>query len=341
MRLHLGLMLGWMLAAAPVGAALAQDAAPFYQGKTIRIVISTGVAGGYAEYAHALADHMGAHIAGHPNFIVQSMPGAGGLLAANYLYAQAPADGTTFGIVHSSVPLTPLWGNKGVRFDTLKFNWIGSFDRVDGMCISWHASPIKTWHDMLTKEYTVGSSGAGSQMDTYPAILNKLFHTKMKVIGGYKDGTSVYLAMERGEVEGRCGGQLTVIKSTRPEWITGHKFNVPIVIADKRNAEFPDAPAIMEFVHDDKTRDQLELVMLTQTMDRPVMLPPGVAAARVKELREAFDATMADPAFRADIEKRHLHIDPTRGEAMHKAFAKAFALPADIIAGAKAMMNGK
>ncbi len=121
------------------------------QGKTIRIVISTGVAGGYAEYARVIAEHMGRHIAGNPHFIVQSMPGAGGLLAANYLYTQAPQDGTTIGIVHSSVPLTPLWGNKGVRFDTLKFNWLGSLDRVDGMCISWHASPIKTWADMLTQ----------------------------------------------------------------------------------------------------------------------------------------------------------------------------------------------
>ena len=153
-----------LIAASP--AAHADDATPFYKGKTIRIVISTGVAGGYAEYARLLADHMGAHIAGQPSFIVQSMPGAGGLLATNYLYSQAPQDGTTIGIVHSSVPLTPLWGNKGVRFDTLKFNWLGSLDRVDGTCVAWHTSPIKTWSDMLQREFTVGSSGAGSQMDT-------------------------------------------------------------------------------------------------------------------------------------------------------------------------------
>jgi tripartite-type tricarboxylate transporter receptor subunit TctC len=100
---------------------------------------------------------------------MQSMPGAGGLFAANYLYTRAPQDGTTFGIVHSSVPLTPLWGNKGVRFDSLKFNWLGSLDRTDGMCIAWHTSSIKTWSDMLAHEFTVGNSGAGSQMDTYPA----------------------------------------------------------------------------------------------------------------------------------------------------------------------------
>jgi tripartite-type tricarboxylate transporter receptor subunit TctC len=321
--------------------AQAQESAPFYRGKTIRIVISTGVAGGYAEYARVIAEHMGRHIAGNPGFIVQSMPGAGGLQAANYLFAQAPQDGTTIGIVHSSVPLAPLWGSKGARFDTLKFNWLGSLDRVDGMCISWNASPIKTWADMLTKEMTVGSSGAGSQMETYPAILNKLFGTKIKVIAGYKDGVAVYIAMERGELDGRCGGQLTVIKSTRPHWLTERKITVPILIAQKRSPEFPDTPTVMEFVKDEPTRQQLDLVMLTQGLDRPVMLPPGVPAERVKELRAAFDATMADPAFRGDIERRSLHVDPVRGEEMAKAFERAFALPPEIIAGAREMMAGR
>jgi tripartite-type tricarboxylate transporter receptor subunit TctC len=320
-------------------AASAQ--APFYKGKTIRIVISTGVAGGYAEYARLLADHMPRHIAGAPNFIVQSMPGAGGLLAANYLFNQAPPDGTTIGIVHSSVPLTPLFGNKGVRFDTLKFNWLGSLDRVDGMCISWTASPIKTWNDVLTRTYTVGSSGAGSQMDIYPAMLNKLFGAKMKVIAGYKDGTDVFLAMERGELDGRCGGQLTVIKSTRPWWLTERKINVPIVISEKRSPEFPDTPTVMEFVKDEPTRQQIELLMISQGLDRPMMAPPGTPAERVKELRDALEATLADPAFLADVEKKSLHVDPVRGEEMTTALARAFALPADVIAGAKELMGGK
>jgi tripartite-type tricarboxylate transporter receptor subunit TctC len=321
-------------------AARAEEAA-FYRGKTIRIVISTGVAGGYAEYARLLADHMGAHIAGGPSFIVQSMPGAGGLLAANYLYGQAPQDGTTLGMVHSSVPLMPLWGNKGARFDTLKFNWIGSLDRVDDMCIAWHTSPVKTWADLLIHDFTVGSSGAGSQMDVYPTLLNRLFGTRFKVVAGYKDGTDVYLAMERGEVEGRCGGQLTVIKSTRPRWLAEHLINVPIVIAEKRSPDFPDTPSIMEFVHDEATRQQLDLLMMEQNLDRPVMLPPGVPAGRVQELRDAFDATVADPAFLADVARQNLHVDPVRGEDMAKALARAFALPADVIAGARELMGGR
>jgi len=339
MRAGLRLIFGALLAFASSAPGLAQES--FFKGKQIRIIISAGVAGGYAEYARLLAAHMGDHIAGKPDFIVQSMPGAGGLLAANYLYAQAPQDGTTMGIVHSSVPLAPLWGSKGVRFDTLKFNWLGSLDRVDGMCISWHESPIRTWEDMLTKEYTVGSSGAGSQMETYPAILNKLFGTKIKVIAGYKDGVAVYIAMERGELDGRCGGQLTVIKATRPHWITEHKFRVPILIAPNRNPEFPDTPTVMEFVKDEPTRQQLDLMMLTQTLDRPVMLPPNVPAERVKAMRDAFDAIVADPAFRADIDRRSLHVQPVRGEEMAKAFERAFALPPEIIAGAREMMAGR
>jgi tripartite-type tricarboxylate transporter receptor subunit TctC len=333
------LTLAALILGAPQSAPAQGD--DFYKGKTIRIVISTGVAGGYAEYARLLADHMGRHIAGQPGFLVQSMPGAGGLLAANYLFIQAPQDGTTIGLVHSSVPLTPLWGNRGVRFDTLKFNWIGSLDRTDGMCIAWHSSPIRTWADMLDKPFTVGSSGAGSQMDTYPAILNKLFGTRMKVIAGYKDGTDVYLAMERGEIDGRCGGQLTVIKSTRPQWLTEHRINVPIVIAEKRIAEFPDTPSIMEFVNDEPVRRQLALLLISQNLDRPIMLPPGVPAERVSELRAAFDATMADPAFRADIDKQNLHLAPTGGAEMTAELMNAFALPPEVIAGAREMMGGK
>src|SRR5882757_9316788 len=139
------LTLGLWLAGVAAGPAVAQD--NFFQGKQIRIIISAGVAGGYAEYARLLAAHMGNHLAGKPDFIVQSMPGAGGLLATNYLY-----------------PLAPLFGTQGARFDPLKFHWLGSMDRSDGPCTAWHTSPAKTWADLLDKPFIVGSSGVGSQM---------------------------------------------------------------------------------------------------------------------------------------------------------------------------------
>ena len=153
-----------LLAAVQASHGQAQGGADFYQGKTLRIVISTGVAGGFGEYARLLSEHIGKHIPGRPHVIVQSMPGAGGLLAANFLYASAPQDGTTIGIINSTVPFAPLWGSKGARFDTLKFNWLGTLDRAEGVCTLWHTSPVKTWNDMLVKEFTVGSIGAGSEM---------------------------------------------------------------------------------------------------------------------------------------------------------------------------------
>jgi tripartite-type tricarboxylate transporter receptor subunit TctC len=163
----------------------------------------------------------------------------------------------------------------------------------------------------------------------------------MKVVGGYKAGTDIFLAMERGELDGRCGGQLTVIKSTRPEWLTGHKISVPILIAEKRIREFPETPTVLEFVQDEPTRQQLELMMVPQSLDRPVMAPPGVPAERVKELRDALDSTVVAPAFLADIEKRNLHLDAVGGEEMTKALARAFSFPPEVVAAARETMGGR
>jgi tripartite-type tricarboxylate transporter receptor subunit TctC len=323
------------------GAASAAEDVPFFKGKTIRILLSAGVTGGYAEYARLLAQHMGEHLAGRPDFIVQSMPGAGGLLATNYLYSQAPQDGTVMGIIHSTVPLAPLFGTAGARFDPLKFNWLGSLDRADGMCTVWHTSPVKTWADMLERELVVGSTGAGSQFSILPAMLNKLFGTRIKVINGYKDGGEIFQAMEKGEIEGRCSTQLTAIQSIRPQWLTEHKLSVPILIGRARIAEFPDTPAIMEFAKDQAVRQQIELMLLTQDMDRPALLPPNVPEPRVRAMREALFATMADQAFVAQARSMHLHLDPVRGEDLAKALAAAYALPPDVVAAAKETMAEK
>ena len=160
-----------------------------------------GAGGGYASYAEAFAPYFSAHIPGKPNIVIQNMPGGGGLRAMLYLYSVAPKDGTTLGLVHSSVPFAPLYGIKAAKFDPRKMHWIGSIDATTGICVAWHTSGIATWQDLLTKPFTVGSTGAGSQMETMPMMLNNLFGTKIKVISGYKGGNDIYLAMERGEVQ--------------------------------------------------------------------------------------------------------------------------------------------
>jgi tripartite-type tricarboxylate transporter receptor subunit TctC len=334
-RLICGLLLSLMLCS----PGLAQE--PFYKGKTLRILISAGVAGGYAQYARALVAHMGNHIPGKPDMIMQSMPGAGGLLAMNYFNRQSPQDGTTIGLVHSGAPLAPLFGTKGARFDALKFHWIGSLDRSDGPCTSWHTSPIKTWDDMLHKEFIVGSSGVGSQMDIYPAVMNKLFGTKIKVIGGYKDGASIFLAMESGEVQGRCGPQLTSIKMLHPTWIPQHLISAPIMVSERRSPVFPDTPTLLELAKDETTRQLIRLLIVSQDLDRPVLAPPGVPAERVKLLRDAFNATMTDPAFLADIKRQRLTLDWAKGEEVAKTLAQAYGAPTPIVARAKEIMAGR
>src|SRR3984893_3340729 len=247
------------LALAP-SALRADPVSDFYKGRQITMILSADAGGGYGSYANAFAPYLSQHIPGKPKIIVQYMPGAGGLRAMNYLYSAAPKDGTIIALVHSSVPFAPLYGMSAAKFDPRKMNWLGSIDATNGICVAWHDSKIKTWQDLFDKQYVVGGSGAGSQMETIPMMLNKLFGTKIKVISGYRGGNEVYLAMERGEVHGRCGGLIFSIRSTRPDWFSQKKINVPIQIALERDPEFPDVPAVGEFAKDARTKQILQLI---------------------------------------------------------------------------------
>ena len=226
------------------GAASADPIADFYKGRAVNWILSAGAGGGYASYAHAFAPFLSAHIPGKPHIVVQSMPGAGGIRAMTYLNAVAPKDGTTIGLVHSSVPFAPLYGTRGANFDPRQMHWIGSITSAFGICVSWAKSGITRWEHMFEREFIVGGTGAGSQMETMPAMLKQLFGAKVKIVSGYKGGNDVYLAMERGEVHGRCGGLVSSIKATRPDWFPEKKVAVPIQIALQRDPEFPDSPAV-------------------------------------------------------------------------------------------------
>ena len=320
-------------------AAHADSVADFYRGRSISWILSAGAGGGYSSYADAFAPYFSRHIPGHPNIIIQNMPGGGGIRAMLYLASVAPKDGTTLGLVHSSVPLAPLYGIKAASFDPRDMNWIGSIDASTGICVAWHTSGIATWQDLLEKPFVVGGTGAGSQMETMPNMLNELFGTKIKVISGYKGGNDIYLAMERGEVQGRCGGLISSISSTRPDWFPQKKVNVPIQIAAARNSLFPDVPAVMEFAKDERTRKILQLVLAPLQMDRPILAPFGVPAERVSALRAAFHATMNDPDFIAEAKKDHLEIEEVPGTTVAQILKDAYAMPAEIAKAATDAMR--
>ncbi len=333
--------LGALVTASFVGmaAAKADQVSDFYRGKQISLILSAGAGGGYASYAHAIAPYLTKHIPGNPNIVVQNMPGAGGIRAMQYLFSAAAKDGTVLGLVHSSVPFAPLYGIKGATYDPRKFNWIGSINSSTAICVSWTASGVTEWKDLFDKGFIVGGTGAGSQMETMPAMINKLFGTKIKIISGYTGGNDVYLAMERGEVHGRCGGLVSSINSTRPDWFPKNKISVPIIVSLERSNLFPKAPALVEFAKDERTKSILKLVLFPLEMDRPVLAPPGVPAERIAALRDAFHKAMTDPGFLADAEKINIEIGEVPGAKLQAILDEAFSMPPDIVKAANEAMN--
>jgi tripartite-type tricarboxylate transporter receptor subunit TctC len=279
------------------------------------------------------------HIPGNPTIVIQNMPGAGGIRAMMNLASVAPRDGSVIGLVHSSVPFAPLYGIKGANFDPRQMNWIGSMAVENAMCVAWASAKVEKWNDLFEREYIVGGTGAGSQMETLPLLLNKLFGTKIKIVSGYKGGNDVYMAMERGEVHGRCGGLVSSINSTRPEWFSQNKVTVPILIALQRKSMFPDTPAIIEFAKDERTRRILQLTLAPQGMDRPVLAPPNVPADRLAALKKAFSDTMRDPAFIAEAKRQNIEIEEVSGEEVARIVADAYSSPKDIVEAAREAMN--
>ena len=335
-RLALAAIAGSMLGTSVVQADPVED---FYSGRQVTMVVSASAGGVYAVHALALAPYIAAHLPGNPDIIVDYMTGAGGLRAMNYVFANAPQDGSVIALVQSAVPYAPLYGTEAAQFDPAQMNIIGSLNSTTGMCVAWHESGIKTWSDLFDKEFFVGSSGAGSQMEIFPMVLNKLFGTNIKIISGYPGGNEVFNAMERGEVDGRCGSLVAGIKSTRPDWFPQQKVVVPIQIAFERNLEFSDTPALGEFVEDETTRQVLELVLSPMEAFSPLIAPPGVPEDRVAALRTAFHDAMADPDFLSEAERIGIEINPVGHNRVTQVLERAYAMPPDIVAAAKDAMS--
>jgi tripartite-type tricarboxylate transporter receptor subunit TctC len=321
------------------GTAQAASAEQFYSGRRITMFLSTGVGGTYAAYALALAPHLSAHLPGRPRIVVDYMNGAGGIRAMNFLYSNAPKDGSVIGLVHSSVPFAPLYGIQGAQFDAMRMNWVGAMNASTGICVAWHESDIKTWNDLFTKDFFVGSSGAGAQMEILPQVINKLFGTRIKIIPGYPGGNDVFVAMERGEVDGRCGGLISGINSTRPDWFPQKKVSIPIQIALERNPLIPDVPALGEFARDQQTRQVLALVLSPMSMFGPIVAPPGVPAERVDALRTALERAMRDPAFIADAQKARIEIEYVSAQKLQGLLTTAYAMRPEVVRAAREAMN--
>jgi tripartite-type tricarboxylate transporter receptor subunit TctC len=330
---------GAVLLAAP-SAFAADDAASFYKGRTVTIDIGYSAGGGYDLYARVLARHLGAHIPGNPSVIPQNMPGAGSLKATNYLYNVAPKDGTVIATFARGMAMQPLFDKTGVEFDAQKLNWIGSITNEVSICAFRSDSGIKTWQDMLTKSYTVGGTGSGSDTDVFPDVLRHMFHMKIKLVTGYPGGKDILLAMQRGEVNGRCGWSWSSVKSTSYALYQNKEITVPVQLALKKHPDLPNVPLIMDLTKDPDERAALRLIFGRQSVARPYAAPPGVPSERIAALRKAFDDTMKDPAFLAEAEKTQLEVEPVSGEEVqalvteiYKSSPKVVKIAADAVKG--------
>lgn len=319
--------------------ARANDVEKFFAGKTITFITSTGVAGPYDTTARAMSRHMPRHIPGNPVMVVKNMPGGGHVLATNFMYNNAPRDGTHIATVNGTIPTHQVIDGTGVRFDARHFNWLGSTASPNLITVTWSSSKTKTIQDAMKNEVVAGATGAGSMAALYPTILNNVLGTKFKIVMGYKSAGAIDLALEAGEVESRSGNSYDSLRSDHPDWLRNNKVNILVQVGARRAKEMPDVPLMHELGRTEEERNILMLLSSAVTVGRPVFLPQDVPADRVSAMRKAFDATMKDPAFLEETKKLGLEIDPTNWEELTKAVNDTINQPPEVIAKARAAIQ--
>jgi tripartite-type tricarboxylate transporter receptor subunit TctC len=319
----------------------AQSATDFYGGKQIDMFIGTPTGGGYDQYGRLLAHHMGRHIPGTPTIVVKNMPAGGGRQALNHVYNIAPNDGTAIGTTIRNIPFDPLFGETATKSDALKLTWLGSLNNEIPVCVSWHTSPFRTVDDLRKSEIVMGSSGLTASDAIHAKLLNRIAGTKIKLIQGYNGSTGVHLAMERGEVQGRCGLGWDSIVARYSHWIKENKVSILAQFGLSKHPDLPQVPLIVDLAKTTEDRQLAELLLAPLEMGRPFYAPPGVPADRVEILRRAFDATAKDPEFLADAEKQKVEIFHMSGEAVETLVRRIHATPPAVVEIGKDMLAGK
>jgi tripartite-type tricarboxylate transporter receptor subunit TctC len=339
-------ILKWTRALAVAGVAglaapavHAQGVADFYKGKTVEVIVGSSVGGGYDIYGRLVARHLGKHIPGNPTVVAKNMEGAGGLRLANWLYNVAPKDGTVLGTYGRGIPFDPILGGKNAQFEATKYNWIGSANDEVSICAAWKGAGITKFDELFSKEMIVGGTGSTADSDLFPKVINGVFGTKMRVISGYPGGNDITLAMERGEVRGRCGWSWSSIKTSHQKWVEDKTLNLLVQLSLEKHPDLPNVPLIMDFAKTEEQKQILRLVFARQVMGRPFGAPPGVPADRVAALRKAFMDTMKDPEFMAEANKSEVEITPVSGEDIQKLVKDVYDTPAEVAQKAAALLK--
>ena len=313
--------------------AAGDEAAPFFKGRSIDMIISTPPGGGYDAYARLMVRHLGKHIPGNPGLIPKNLPGASGTKALEFLYSMAPHDGATIGAVHPGNLLEPILrlSNKRVEYDSARFLYLGSANVETSLCILRAGAPVKSFEEAMSKQAILGASGTSTLF--YPASHNAFLGTKFKLIVGYNGTETLNLAMERGEIDGFCGQFWSSVNTQNPEWIGSDKYNIIVQEAMKGTPALDrmGVPLVYKFVKSDDDRKALDLLYGPLVFGRPYVSPPATPAERVAVLRAAFDAALRDDALLADAAKMRLPIEPTSGADVEALVMQLLATPAPIV----------
>ncbi|MBX9759535.1 MAG: hypothetical protein K2Y29_12245 [Beijerinckiaceae bacterium] len=295
-------------------------------------------AGGYDSYARLVTRHMGRHLPGAPEVVPMNMPGAGSVKLVQFLNGAAPTDGSAIGIIDRGL-FVAIYTNPALpKFDLQAMNWIGSITNENLLCVSWHASPIKTFEDMRKHEFVTGGVTQGVAW-TSATVMQKMLGAKIKFISGYPGGNDISIAMERGELDGRCAWSHSSVMASNPTWLADRKINVLLQYALERSPLLPDAPTAIEVAQTERQKALIRFLYAPEAVARPIVAPPGVAPARVEILRQGFMDTMADKTFLAEAAKLGLDINPTSGAQLAQIIEMIARTPPDIVEEARTLLK--
>jgi tripartite-type tricarboxylate transporter receptor subunit TctC len=311
-------------------SACAQPAAEFYRGKTVTLVVSSSPGGGYDAMARTIAKYLGRHLAGGPRVITSNMPGAGGIVAMNYFYRNAPKDGTFVAAMQNNTPFEPLLGTKEAIYDATKFNWLGSPSVEVGLLVVWHTVPVNSIADLKGREIVVGASGANSTPSFYARLINETLGTKMRPVVGYPGQNEAYLAMERHEVDGFASMFYSTLNATRPNW--KNDLKVLLQYGLEKEPALAQVPSMLDLVTNPDDKLLLQAGLAEVTLGRPYLMPPGVAPDRVAAMRKAFEDTFKDPDFLADAKRMSLGVNtPRTGDQVQRIVEDTYRAPPKVI----------
>jgi tripartite-type tricarboxylate transporter receptor subunit TctC len=337
----LGAMLIGVAAALCAAGARADAVEDFYNGRTVTVYIASGPGGGYDAYGRLLAQFLVARIPGHPQAVAENMTGAGGRTLANFLYNKAPQDGTMIGILQAPIIMDPLLYGKdaqGVLYDPLKFSWIGSLDQFTPIALVMNTLGVHTLDQAKGKEIKFGSSGGDVSERLYANILNTMLGTDFVAVPGYSGSAEIALAMDRGEIPAFVGWYWAGMKRTKPEWLEKNLVTVLVQFGITPNPEIK-APFILDLLTKPEDKQVVRVALSQLSMARPFTAPPNVPRDRVAALRAAFDAMVADPAFRAEAAEQQLDITPYGGAQIDALMKDIYATPPELVARVRTAME--